>query len=345
MVEVLSHSIVETDRKRKADKEVMSSEAYREYRLKWDLAGREYHDFDFPIHMDLETTSVCNFRCVMCPQSYDREGIDFGFMSLDLFKKVIDEGVQNGLCSVKFNWRGEPFLNPDIYEMIKYAKDKGIIETMTNTNGSLLTKENCKKIIEAGLDKIIISIEGATKETYEKIRILGNYDILTRNIENLIEMKEKLGSRKPYIRVQTVRMKETATEVDAFVEKWKDKVDYVSINEYSNRGESKDRTAGIYMPVGRKPCPQIWQRLMIAWNGDVMMCCSDWYKKNCLGNVNNTSAKEIWHGQKLESIRKLHLQSRLDLVAACKDCNIQDSYVFKLVDQKEISTTGLNVIQ
>ena len=304
---------------------------YRLYRLKWNLAGKYHIKFGFPIHIDIETSSYCNLRCRMCPQSFAPKSIDKGYIELELFKKVIDEGAEHGLCSIKLNWRGEPLLHKQLPEMVEYAKKHGIIEVMINTNGQLLTKDMSRKLIKAGIDKIIISLDGMNKATYEHLRQGANYDKLIKNIDDLLVLKKELGSKKPFVRVQTLRMKETNKEVRDYVNFWKQKVDDVAVNEYSNRGEIEKRDVGDYVAVGRCPCPQIWQRTMIAWNGDVMVCCGDWYKKTLVGNANKSSLKELWDGKKWEWIRTMHKKRRLAEVPGCDKCQLQESYDLKKI--------------
>ena len=118
---------------------------YRLYRLRWNWAPKLRYVTRYPTHIDFETTNKCNLRCVMCAREFmeaNKGEIDF-----DLFKKVIDEAAGNGLKSIKLNWRGEPLIHPKVPEMVEYAKNKGVIEVMFNSNGILLTKELSRKLI------------------------------------------------------------------------------------------------------------------------------------------------------------------------------------------------------
>jgi len=300
---------------------------YRLYRLRWNMAPKFKYVTRFPTHVDFETTNNCNLRCVMCPREFMKE--EKGFMDMGLFKKIIDEGSDKGLKSIKLNWRGEPLMHKELVDMVRYAKDKGVIEVMFNTNGLLLTEKKSKELIGAGLDKIIFSVDGATKETYEKIRRGGNYDILIKNIMNLIEIRKASKSNKPHIRVQMVKMKENAHETDKFIDFWKPLVEYVAINDVVTWETAEDRTLNEYVAVGRAQCPQPWQRLMIDWNGDVAMCCGDWSKKNPLGNARKQSIKEIWHSDLLNKYRKMLAEGEANKIEACKKCPVAESIKWK----------------
>jgi len=305
---------------------------YRLYRLRWNLAPKLRYVTKFPTHIDFESTNNCNLRCVMCPREFMKE--KKGFMDLNLFKKVIDEGSRKGLKSIKLNWRGEPLIHKDIAEMVGYAKRSGIIEVMFNTNGLLLTEDRARKLIDAGLDKIIFSIDGATKKTYEKIRTGGNYDILIKNVMNLIKLRKELKIRRPHIRVQMVRMKENAHETDAFIDFWKPLVEYVGINNVVTWEKGEDRTINEYVAIGRQQCPQPWQRMMIDWDGEAIMCCGDWGKKNIIGDAKKQDVEDIWKSDLLNGYRKLLVDGKANSIDACKNCPIPESIRWKKVKNR-----------
>ncbi len=266
----------------------------------------------------------------MCFQSTAPNSFKKGYMDFKLFKKIIDEGSKNGLKSIKLNWRGEPLMHPKIVDMVRYAKEKGVIEVMFNTNGQLLTEKLAKGLIDAGLDKIIFSMDGATKKTYEKIRRGADYDILVNNIKRMINLRNERKLRKPFVRVQTVKMQDTAKEINKFVEMWRPIVDYIAVLDYSNRGEKDSR--GIkteWYPTGRLPCPQPFQRLMVAFDGTALPCCFDWMNLNPVGDANKQTIKEIWNGEPLRKFRQMHKERRLNEIPLCKNCTLKISYDWK----------------
>ena len=111
----------------------------------------KFHVGEFPLFIDIEVSSLCNLKCPFCATTFRIKEIDRGLISFEAVKKIIDEGVANGMYGVKFNIRGEPLLHPQIYDFIKYAKNKGLIDVYFNTNGMLLNEHACQKLIEAGL--------------------------------------------------------------------------------------------------------------------------------------------------------------------------------------------------
>ena len=146
---------------------------YWNYRFKWNHYPKLNKVGEFPTEIIIETTGNCNLKCTMCFRSYlpTTTRAMFAQMDLDTYKKIIDECKENNIAAVKLSWRGEVLLNRNFVEMVKYAKDAGIKEVSTLSNATLLTPEVSKGLIKAGIDQIVFSVDGITKETYEKIRI------------------------------------------------------------------------------------------------------------------------------------------------------------------------------
>ncbi len=299
------------------------------YRAKWHLAPRFKWTTSFPIHLDLEVTNTCNMRCVMCPHHDPTPEFkaSLGFMDFQLFKDVIDEGVSNGMSSIKVNWRGEPLMHPKIADMVKYAKDSGVLEVSMNTNAQLLTEGMAQSLIDAGLDYMICSFDGFSKDTYEKIRIKGKFDKVLENIEGFVALRDRIGLQKPFVRIQLVKLDINADEVEDFIAYWKNRVDLISTQDYTSRGE---RLGGSLKeparPIGRRACPQLWQRAIVTWDGNVIMCCRDWESENVVGNLKGKSVKGIWRDKPVEDVRRIHLAKDADEIPVCKTCTYKESY-------------------
>jgi MoaA/NifB/PqqE/SkfB family radical SAM enzyme len=323
-----------------------SMERYQDYRAKWQKAGKEYFLNNFPLNVDIELSSLCNLRCRMCNWGFDPEENpdpeslhkfqqfkrSAGSMSFSLFKAVIDEVVKENGFAVKLNWRGEPIINQKIGEMIKYAKEQGVLEVLINTNAALLTDSFARKIIDAGLDQIIFSIDSLDKNKYEQIRRGAVFERTLANILNFIDLRnkncKKTGSPKPLVKVQMVVMDDNRSEVEFFNKFFSPLVDMISTQDYTNRGEKNSQLQENLRAKGRRACPQIWQRLIITWDGQVGMCCRDWDFYHPLGNLDYPSEtiSHFWNGEKLAAIRKLHQQERLDELSACHGCTYKESY-------------------
>lgn len=297
------------------------NEQFKEYRRNWEEWPKKFHVGEFPMFIDIESTSVCNLKCSFC---YNRERIDGGFITFDLVKKIIDEGVKHGLCGVKFNFRGEPLLHPQIHEFVKYAKTKGLLDVYFNSHGLLLTEDRARKLIGAKLDRISISFEGFTKEVYEKHRVGSNFETVIKNIVGLLELRKKLNSSYPKIRVQTVSVPELDGLHDEYKNFWLEKgVDEVAYLDFK---DMKNKHLGL---VADWACPQLWQRAAIMWDGTFSPCNHDEEKLIALGNVKEDSIFEMWHSERLNQIREKHKAGLAHTVLGCDGCFLRDSEIKK----------------
>jgi len=288
---------------------------YAEYRKNWFEFPQKKILSDFPLHLDVEATNACNLRCIMCTRNFMTEKI--GNIKWNLFKKVIDEASSYQLPSLKLNFRGEPLLHPDLPKMVKYAKEKGILEVQFNTNGLVLSEQKSEELIKAGLDKIIFSVDGATKETYEKIRTGSNFDTVVNNIKRLVDLRDRNGLKKPLVRVQMVKMEENKHEVEQFIKMWINVVNRVAI---TIRREPYIKGVGFTKKLAHFPCHQIWQRMVVWWTGETFMCCGDWHGEYPLGDANRNSLHDLWHSDKYNHVRHLHTSGKLEELPICARC-------------------------
>jgi radical SAM protein with 4Fe4S-binding SPASM domain len=306
------------------------------YRLKWNIVAKYDVVPSFPLHLDIETTEACNLRCVMCV--HGTTGVpDSGMIDMSFAKRIIDDAAKGGCKSVKFNWRGEPTLHKGLEELVAYAKEAGILEVQMNTNGIPLTEKRIEALIDAGMDRFIFSMDGATKETYETIRVGASYDRLLQNIRLVHEIRTRKGRTKPFIRIQMVRMKSNQDEVDAFLDMWKKIADDIAVKDVTNRGQGNQLSVGEQITVGRRRCNQPWQRMIVARDGKVFPCCSDWGRTYEIGDANTSSLKSIWKGKPMEALRQINREKRLDEVDPCKNCFVTSSYEWRRLTPEELA--------
>ena len=310
--------------KRKADPRFLL------YRLRWNYAARADYVGTFPVNLDIEPTEACNLKCVMCPTGF-HGAADKRMIDMDLTRKLIDEAAAHGTYSVKFTFRGEPALHRGLVEMVRYAKQKGIPEVQFTTNGIPYTDAKIRDLVDAGLDRIIFSIDGADKETVERIRLGVDYERLVANIHAFHRVREERGGTRPFIRVQMVRTRENWDQVDRFIEQWKPWVDDIRINDVTDRGQGDHMAVGDQRPVSRQRCPQPWQRMVVSSDGTVVPCCLDWNKVWAIGDANRESLASIWRGERMEAMRRVQRELRLDEVAPCRGCAETASYVWEKV--------------
>lgn len=277
---------------------------YLEYRRKWDYYTEIKEVGPAPLHVDIEVTSVCNLECFMCERhKMTRKN---GFMEYTSFCRIVDECANSGVYSVKLEGWGESLLHKDIFRMIGYAKQRGLF-TSFNSNATLATEDKIRGLIDAGLDRITLSVESLNKDIYESIRRGAKLEETLENIESFIRLKP-IGA-KPLLTLQIMKMKKNQDYIADFVKRYKDRVDFISMtNVTSVTGDSDILKESLvdYKSLPKIPCPQLWQRLSIYWNGDVTACCGDNDGHLKLGNIKKASLSELWNGERLNELRKRH---------------------------------------
>jgi len=302
---------------------------FAEYRKKWEEYPKKFKVNDFPLFLDIETTSACNLKCPFCATTFLNEKMEKGFITFDMVKKIIDEGVAHGLYGVKFNIRGEPLLHKQIHQFVKYAKQKRLIDVYFNTNAVLLTEDISKKLIDVGLDRLSISFEGFTKDVYEKHRVGANYEKVLSNIEKMQALKAKMKVKHPKIRIQTVMFDGLRENLKEYEEFWSSKVDEVAFLDYK---EMKGKKKHLKYPWA---CPQIWQRMAVWWDGSIMPCNHDDDGLLNLGNIKDVSIREAWHSTKLNNVRKAHKIGSAHEITSCNGCYLRDSEINKLIEKEK----------
>jgi MoaA/NifB/PqqE/SkfB family radical SAM enzyme len=304
------------------DEQMNDDSIFAEYRRQWAENPKSNIVSNFPLHLDIESTNACNLKCPYCASSSNSWGESKkGFIDFDLFKRIIDEAAENGCCCVKFSLRGEPLLHPKLPEMIKYTMNSGIIDCYFNTNGMLLTDDMISKIIDSGLPRLSISIDGWDKASFEKNRLGADYNIVVKNIENLLEIRNMSNFSFPKVRVQTLMLPEMKDHWDDYKDFWKDYVD--EIGYLDARAEGKDiNHCGIIN--SKFTCPFLWQRMTILWDGTLLPCLMhgvDDFSLMSFGSVKNISIKEAWHSKKENYYRKLHTNGKSHEIEACDRCS------------------------
>lgn len=305
-----------------SDPEEMSAE-YQEYRKSWIEYPIALKLRDFPMHLDIEATNRCNLRCTFCDKLPYLRKDQIGDMNMNLYKKIIDEGMERKLWGVKLSYRGEPLLHKSIVEMVEYAKMKGILDIYFNTNGMLLNETMSARLIDAHLDRVSISVEGTDPVLFEKERKGAKFDVIVRNVNTLIELREKKNVKYPKVRIQTVYFPNL--DLEAYRDYWLNHCDEVAAVDYKDAG---CREKGI---IGQWACPQLWQRMTIEWDGTVLACNNDDLRLLSVGNANEKSIYDCWHDLNVQKIRNLHKQGNSHLVAACDGCPWRTAQLMKLV--------------
>ncbi len=309
---------------------VLSSYYYSKY------TGKP-HQWGLPFNISFEPTTFCNLRCPECPSGLRAFTRPTGMLQKDFFSATVDE-LGSSLIYLYFYFQGEPYLNPNFLDMVKYASDKGIY-TVTSTNAHFLDEENAKRTVESGLDRIIVSIDGTTQETYQSYRVGGKLSKVLEGTKNLVKWRDKLGAKTPHIifqflvvrpnehQIEEVQTLATELGVDQVVLKTAQVYDYANgnpliptIDKYARYKKQADGTYTIKNKLANH-CWKLWHSCVITWDGKVVPCCFDKDAQHQLGDLKSQSFKELWQGEFYNRFRRNILKSRkeIDICANCSE--------------------------
>ncbi|GAG53927.1 unnamed protein product, partial [marine sediment metagenome] len=297
--------------------------SYLYYRWKWENYPKIGFIERVPIHLDIELTTRCNYDCIMCPRTYlNLENIDLPFETV---MEVIDEFMDKGGSSIKFVYLGEATLYKYLVDVILYAKQRGIIETILATNGSLLTEELSANLIKAGLDWLTFSIDSCKPEIYKQIRVNGNLNIVVKNVKNFYRIRKELNSKKPKIVIQCIRMDLNKDEIDSGEYKrfWEDYTDNISIR--ISKLEAYDNTE-ILPEAPDFFCVSPFIRLTVRADGKIVLCCGERRDNKILGDIKENTIEEIWLGKEFNKIRDILKEGKVHLIKQCQTCAMLLNY-------------------
>ena len=290
---------------------------YKINRQQWSNFPKSRFVSEYPLHVDLELASICNLRCPMCYtiSKEFKSKVNAKLMDFDLFTKLVDECATGNVYSIRLSFRGESFIHKQIVECVKYAKNKGIKEVSTLTNGLKLDEDMFKEMMYAGIDWITISFDGLGR-IYEEIRRPAKYERAVEKITNYAKIKAEAGRVKPIIKVQSI-LPAIERDPEAFYKVFAPITDMVSANPLIDFLESKSDM----LKVENFSCPQIYQRLVIGADGLCMMCSNDEEGKVIVGDVNKQTIHEVWHGKEMKRVREIHSRcAGSKELSACNEC-------------------------
>lgn len=279
--------------------------------------------WDFPPQIIIETTSVCNQKCIHCNHRImERPKVH---MEASVYEKIIDEiAITAPETEVWPTFYGEALtLREELFRRLRYARDKGLSNLVLNSNGRLLDRDDfIDQVLTSGLKRFVLSLDGFTAETFEKIRVGGKRDKIFASVERLLARKSELGLDYPIIQCQFSIMDENRHEVDEFIAYWEERGAEVKAREMLSWGNVGDVVAHNldYESEFRIACPWGNNTMAIHQNGNMVTCAVDYEGKTVIGNVQEYSLKELWsrHG---EMVRKTHRIHDWDTIPEiCKGC-------------------------
>ena len=290
---------------------------YADYRRKWSEYAEQQQVSEYPLLVDIELSSLCNLTCGMCYTITDefKKQVNVTRMDWELYKKIIDEIGGKG-TAIRLSLPGEATLHTKFIEAIQYAKDHGIKEVSMLTHGGKLTLPYFKKMAAAGIDWITVSADGVG-ETYERVRKPLKFDDLLSKLSDIKKYKEEHGLKRPVIKVQGIWPAIAESSPDVYYDTFKPCTDLVAFNPLIDYLSNDTHIE--YLE--EFTCPQQYQRLVIGADGQVMKCSNDEENREVIGDIKKESVHQVWHGEKMQAVRNLHLEPRGFMRSAvCRKC-------------------------
>jgi len=287
---------------------------------RWTAYRNDYHKAaklelvtDFPLQIDFELNSTCQMKCGFCLHGHTK--VPKRHLTFEQFCKVIDEGAEHGLVSIKLNYINEPLLNKDLPMYVDYARSRGVLNIYFATNGLLLTEDMSRRLIESKVSKIMISLDAATPETFFKMRANKNFDQIVNNIYRFLEIRGDLNY--PLVRINFLQTPVNQHEATEFISQWKDIVDMVGFQqcvglpgvEYGEMVHQDDFR-----------CAFPYKLVAIDSAGNILPCCTFSGREMPLGHIDDMTIAEAWNGEKMTALREQHRQYKYAENPVCAHC-------------------------
>lgn len=273
-----------------------------------------------PICLVLELSNICNLKCKICTRPPD--GAPIGHMDILLAKELLKQAYDCGISSIGFHTIGEPLLYPHLKEVLAFAKNLGFSIQVT-TNANLLTKENSDMLLNIGIERIRVSLDG-TGEVYNSIRRGGDFNHTIKNIEYLFN-KRSVNSL-PKIGLNYVVTKETVGCISEFKKNYGKLFDEIRFMPLFNLGSVENdyvkKESIVSFKNDKYPCFKLWANMHILFNGDVSVCCVDYDHKLIIGNVNNRTLLDLWNSSAYMNYRKLNREGGINKIKFCNNCTL-----------------------
>lgn len=299
------------------------------------LTGSVLHA-GMPVSIGIEPTTSCNLRCPECPSGLRSFTRPTGMLDERMFVALLDE-LSETLTYLTFYFQGEPYLHPQFLSFVNYASTRGIY-TSTSTNAHYLTDRYAEQTISSGLDRLIISIDGTTQETYASYRVGGQLDKVVEGTRNILKWRKELKSRTPSVVFQFLVVKPNEHQVDevkrlakelgvdqvlfktAQIYDYRNGSDLIpTIDKYSRYRKLADGTYAIKNSFDNH-CWKMWHSCVVTWDGKVVPCCFDKDAHHVLGDLGKSTFTEIWKSDRYNAFRASLIRSRRE-IDMCRNCS------------------------
>jgi sulfatase maturation enzyme AslB (radical SAM superfamily) len=293
---------------------------YGVHRYRYDVYPKKKILDHFPPYLQIEPTSVCNYRCVFCYQTDSeftaKSNGHMGSMSFDLFKEIIDQAEGN-IEFFSLASRGEPLLCKDIDKMLEYCRGK-FLGLKMNTNASMLNEQHCHAILSGGVNTVVFSADAAKEPLYSQLRVKGNLEKVLGNIRLFQDIRSKqYPSSKIITRVSGVKYG-SDQDMDSMISLWGELVDQISFVSY-NPWENVYAAAVNDVTT---PCSDLWRRMFVWFNGSANPCDTDFKSMLSIGTMHGSGISKLWQSEEYQRMRQAHLNKGRSSIDPCRRCSV-----------------------
>ena len=318
--------------------------------LHYDLIKNIKNYYEAPDTIHVVVGNQCNLSCTMCPHhskeiknTHTTKYLDKKeLMNIEIFDKIAKYAAKHA-SKIQFGQIEEPFLNSNLIEFIKIAKQYSVPSVHLTTNGTLLDSTNAKELANSGINSVMFSIDAATSELYKKVRG-GDLRKLEKKIIFFLSL---IKDKDIYVTVSFILQGTSPLEKESFIKKWKeygvDSVTCYNLSEYDDKGDVS-REDNMYERGERYPCASPWTMTAVMPNGDITMCCKTlgeigWRDVESLGNISNNTFSEVWLGERYAKVREELLNNKFEIFKTCESCDIWSAtnYFKKETDEYNIT--------
>ncbi len=290
------------------------------YRSRYDTNPRDKILDGFPPQLQVEPTSICNYRCTFCYQtntdwSSNQSG-DMGTMGLDLFKMAIDE-AHGKVEALNIASRGEPLLHPKIRLMLEYVTGK-FVAFKLNTNGWFLTEKNAHALLACDMMTLVISADAASEPAYSQLRVGGKLDRIVENVTRFAEIRRtQYPKSRLLLRVSGVKVPGTP-ELAEMQKLWGDVAEQVCFTNYN----PWENVYASQINEIEDACTDLWRRMFLWWDGRIGVCDVDYRSTLSVGSFPAETLSQLWGNNHYRQLREAHLQKQRNTCSPCQRCTV-----------------------
>ena len=304
---------------------------YREYRRKWDAADRLEYLPEFPLELGFDLKFGCNLKCIGCYFTGGDRPLDVTSQSrkdfpFEKYLDILREGQREDLYSVYFGYASEPTMNKNYLDYVEECRRHDVMDIWFGTNATAMDESEIDAMIEMGVSRFLVSVDANTKETYEKVRVGGDFDRVVHNVKYLAAKKKELKTQLPIIRMSYVVNSVNEHELEDFHATWRSIADYISVQHFYDIGEKE--TASLAVQERKNAvftCQQPFQRMFIHPDGRSFPCCSfeNVYSTEIAEEgVFERGVKAVWNSQRFQILRDKLKANRFGEYECCAKCAV-----------------------